>query len=51
MTDEALEKHLLIVEIEDRVVAIPFTSVQRMEVRPKPEKLPAYAIKGARLPG
>jgi hypothetical protein len=48
---EALDKQLLVVELEDRVMAIPFSSVQRLEVRPRPEKLPPYAIRGARLLG
>jgi hypothetical protein len=48
---EALEKQLLLVELEDRVIAIPFSSVQRIEIQPRPEKLPTYAIKGARLVG
>ena len=47
--DEALKRNALVVEVENGVMIIPFASVRWVEVAPCPDRLPPYAIRGARL--
>jgi hypothetical protein len=44
-----LESDKLCVEAEGRLVVIPWTSVQHVEVTPVPSALPFGAIKGAQI--
>ncbi|MFC1824344.1 hypothetical protein ACFL9T_16670 [Thermodesulfobacteriota bacterium] len=46
---ELLAGNQLIIELEDRVLIIPFQSIQSIEVSPPPEKMPATALRNARL--
>ena len=48
---ELLASNQLIIELEDRVLIIPFQSIQSIEVSPPPEKIPATAIRNVRLTG
>ena len=46
---ELLSANQLILELEDRVLVIPFQNVEYIEVAPSPEKLPSNAIRNVRL--
>ena len=46
---EAVASKVLILELEDRVMYIPFHSIKSVEVYPKPERLPRHAVRGVRL--
>jgi hypothetical protein len=39
----------LILELEDRLLVIPFQNVEYIEVAPSPDKLPSNAIRNVRL--
>jgi len=45
----ALNANQLILELEDKVLVVPFQSIQYMELMPLPDKLPPIALKGVRL--
>lgn len=46
---ELMDSKALMIELEDRTLVIPFSSIRSVEISPSPEKLPLTAIKGARL--
>lgn len=46
---DALSANQLVLELEDRVLIVPFQNIQYMEVMPLPDKLPPIALKGVRL--
>ena len=48
-TKELLAGNQLILELEDRILIIPFQSIQAIELSPPPEKLPTTAIRNVRL--
>ena len=45
---EALSQNQLLLELEDRVLIIPFQSIKTIELSPPPPKLPGYALKDVR---
>jgi hypothetical protein len=49
MLEQALSKKVLILEVDGSAVFIPFASIAKVEVMPKPPRLPPYAIRGAKL--
>jgi len=46
---DALEAKFLMIELENKLQAIPFSNVLSIEVSPPPVKLPANCIAGAKL--
>lgn len=46
---KALHENILLIELEDKALAIPFQSIQYIEISPRPQKLPANAIKNAKM--
>jgi hypothetical protein len=46
---EALDARHLIVEADGALIVIPVESIKYLQSFPAPEKLPAYAIKGAKF--
>lgn len=46
---EVLSADQLMLELEDRLLVIPFQNVQYIEVAPSPDKLPSNAIRNVRL--
>ncbi|MFQ5936094.1 MAG: hypothetical protein ACE5LB_06790 [Acidiferrobacterales bacterium] len=45
---EMVSSKVLMLELEDRVVVIPYQNIQSIDVLPAPSKLPSAALKGAR---
>jgi len=46
---ELLKQNHLILELEGRMVVIPFQNIQMIELSPSPEKLPPTTIKDVKL--
>jgi hypothetical protein len=46
---EVLSADQLMLELEDRLLIIPFQNVEYFEVAPSPDKLPSNAIRNVRL--
>jgi hypothetical protein len=46
---DALSANQLILELDDRVLILPFQNIQSIELTPRPDKLPPIALKGVRL--
>lgn len=46
---DALSANHLVLELEDRVLIVPFQNIQYIEVMPLPDKLPPITLKGVRL--
>ncbi|UCB48194.1 MAG: hypothetical protein JSW56_13735 [Deltaproteobacteria bacterium] len=46
---DLLSANQLMLELEDRLLVIPFQNVEYIEVAPSPEKLPSNAIRNVRL--
>jgi hypothetical protein len=46
---DALSSNQILLELEDRLLIIPFQSIQSIEVTPTPPKLPATAIRNVRI--
>ena len=46
---EALNSNHLLLEMQDKVLIIPFQSVKSIEFSPPPEKLPEYALRNVRI--
>lgn len=46
---KALNENALLVELEDKVLAIPFQNIQYIEISPRPQKLPGHVIKNAQM--
>ena len=47
--ESILAKEALAVELEGRLVLIPFQNIRTIEVRPAPEVLPQTVIRGAQI--
>lgn len=47
--EEAIKAQMLILEMEDRVLMIPFHQIKNLEVSPPPKTLPQYTLKGVRV--
>ena len=47
--EEALNASMIILELENRVLLIPMHRVARIEVSPRPDKLPSYALRNVRV--
>ncbi len=45
---EALSANQILLELEDRVLIIPFQNVRAVEISPAPSKLPGIALKNVR---
>ncbi len=45
----ALNANQLLLELEDKVLVIPFHNIQSIEISPPPSKSPANTVKGVRL--
>ena len=48
---EALKANQILLELEDRVLVIPFQNIQSLEIKPPPAKLPPNAIRNVRIVG
>jgi hypothetical protein len=46
---EVLSADQLMLELEDKILIIPFQNVEYIEVAPTPEKLPSNTIRNVRL--
>jgi hypothetical protein len=46
-----LESDKFVIEADGRMLVIPWTSIQQLEVTPVPAALPFFAIKGAKIVG
>ena len=46
---DALSSNQVLLELEDRVLIIPFQNIQSMEVSPLPAKLPPNVLRNVRL--
>ncbi len=46
---EALDSNHLLLEMQDKVLIIPFQSIKSIEFSPPPEKLPEYALRNVRI--
>lgn len=46
---DALSANQLVLELEDKVLIVPFQNIQYIEVTPLPDKFPPIALKGVRL--
>ena len=46
---EVLSADQLMLDLEDRLMIIPFQNVEHIEVAPSPDKLPSNAIRNVRL--
>ena len=46
--EKALAANVVVLELEDRVVAIPFHNIKSIEVVPPPAILPDYAVTNVR---
>ena len=49
LISKAVEGNMLILELEDKVLFIPFQNIESIEVSPPPAKLPETAVRGARF--
>ena len=49
--EEALKAGVLLVTLEDRLLAIPFGSIRNVEIVPPPKNLPRYALRDVRMTG
>ena len=47
--EEAVNAGVLMIELEDRLLAIPWHRIKSLEVRPTPPKLPRFAVRNAHL--
>ena len=47
--EKILANESLAIELEGRLVMIPFQNIRTIEVRPAPDKLPDTVIRGARI--
>jgi hypothetical protein len=43
------QKNLLLLDVGDRLIAVPLSSIKSIEVSPPPEKLPPYAVRNVRV--
>lgn len=48
LMQEGLQARLLILNLEDSTLFVPFDNIQSFEVSPQPVKIPAIAVKHAR---
>jgi hypothetical protein len=46
---EAMAANHLLLDLEDRTVLIPFQNIKFLEFMPSAQRLPEYAIRGAKL--
>lgn len=46
---KALHENILLIELESKVLAVPFQNIQHIEISPRPLKLPAQVIKNAQM--
>jgi hypothetical protein len=44
-----MESDKLVIEVEGRLIVIPWSSIKQLEVSPVPASLPFGAIKGAKV--
>ena len=47
--EEALKSNLLFLELNDRVMIVPFSNIKSIEVVPKPKRFPRTAIRNLEL--
>ena len=47
--EEILQSGVLILELEDRMMVVPFHHIKSLEVSPKPDKLPHYALRDVHI--
>ncbi len=45
---EAMKQRMLILDLEDRALFIPYDSIKSIEVSPKPVKLPSLSLENVR---
>jgi len=47
--EQIIQRRILMVQVENRVLSIPFENIESFEVSPSPERLPSFIIKGEEL--
>lgn len=47
--EDAVNARILMIELDDRLLAIPWHRIKSLEVRPSPAKLPRFALRNAQI--